>query len=258
MLCFCLFMGSLAKAQIINIDKLDTMAYQYKVKWDGNISAGLEIDKQNKTLYDASNFLDLCLKKKKTLCILSASNRFTYNGTQDFLNTGYFHLRMRNHYMATVHPESYIQYQWDEKNGIKRRFLVGENVRYNYWHKRDWEITFATGLMYETELWDYVGVDSSKIPKNAQNVFTSVLKSNSYIKWEGKTSATSTIKLAIFYQALFTSFFKPRVSSVATFKINASKHFGIGLSFISLYDVTPIVPINRFYYSFSNSIVYKL
>lgn len=92
-------------AQIINIDKTDTSAYIKKAIWKGNIAAGSEIDKQRTTLFDVSNFADVSLQQYKDLFIPSASNRFTYNGSQDFLNAGYAHLRWRHNYKATWHPE---------------------------------------------------------------------------------------------------------------------------------------------------------
>src|SRR5882724_11234539 len=82
-------------AQIINIDKTDTSDYIKKAVWNGNIALGLEVDKQKTTLADASNFVDISLQKYKELFVFSASNRFTYAGAQDFLNTGYIHLRWR-------------------------------------------------------------------------------------------------------------------------------------------------------------------
>ena len=252
-----LFTATFCKAQILNIDKLYTLPYSNKAKFEGNISAGLEIDKQNSTLYDASNFLDATLQKNKLLHIFSASNRFTYNGPQDFLNTGYIHYRLRNHYKAPLHPESFIQYQWDAKIGIRGRFVVGENLRYNLWHHKSWEMTFGLGVMYENEVWDYGGVDTAKHIKPGPDVKTSVIKSNNYVKWEGNISPTATIKLAVFYQAAYTSFFKPRLFSVFSFNIDATKHFGISLNYSGTYDSNPLVPIAPFYYSLSNNLVYK-
>jgi hypothetical protein len=112
-------------AQILNIDKTDTSAYTNKAVWKGNIALGLEVDKQKTTLFDASNFLDVLMQKNKALVILSASDRFTYNGPQDFLNEGFFHLRWRQLYKNTVQPETYTQYQWDDKRGLVRRFCIG-------------------------------------------------------------------------------------------------------------------------------------
>jgi len=248
---------TIAKAQIINVDKTDTLAYSNKAKVDGNISLGLEIDKQNSVLYDGSNFFDVSLRKKKTFVIFSASNRFTSTDNQDFLNTGYVHLRIRNHYKARIHPESYLQYQWDAKIGISRRIVGGENIRFNLIHNKNWEITIATGIMYEKESWNFSGVDTVKHLSKMPNISTSLLKSNNYLKVEGKVSDNSSVKLALFYQSSYTSLFQPRLFSVFSFNVDATKHFGIGFNFIGTYDSKPIVPIPNFYYSLSNNLVYK-
>ncbi len=252
-----LLLSAVAPAQIINIDKTDTSDYVKKAIWNGNIALGVEVDKEKATLVDASNYLDISLQKFHELFILSASNRFTYNGMQDFLNTGYVHLRWRHDYKEQLHPESYVQYQWDAARGMLHRFIAGENIRYNFWHRRMWEMTVGTGLMYENELWNYTAVDSSKIPANPVNQRSSELKSSSYIKWEGKTSKVSNVSVVIFYQAAFNDFFSPRVSGVVSFDVDISKHFALGLKYSGLYDAGPVVPIFKFYYNFSNSLQYK-
>ena len=244
-------------AQIINIDKIDTTEYVRKPKWDGAFGSGLEIDKQKATLYDATSTLDVSLQKYREFFIFSASDRFTYNGPDDFLNTGYFHLRWRHDYKDQLHPESYIQYNWDTKIGLKERLIGGVNLRYNFWHRRKWEMTFATGLMFENEIWDYAAVDSSKIPANPVDIKTNLLKSNSYIKWEGKVSENANIAIAVFYQAGFADFFQPRIATNVSFDVDISKHFSLGLKYAGVYNSKPVVPIFNFYYSLSNNITYK-
>ena len=247
----------LSFSQIINIDKTDTDAYVKKQVWNGNISLGLEVDKQKTTLFDASNFLDGSLQKFHELFVLSASSRFTYNGPNDFLNAGYVHLRWRHNYKDKWHPESFVQYQWDNARGIKRRYLAGENIRYNLFRSNTWEMSFATGLMYEDEIWTYTAVDSSKIPFIHPDVHHSHLKSNSYIKWEGKVSANSRFSFIVFYQALFDRFFKPRIATSLNYNVDVSKHFSLDIKFSSLYDAKPVVPIADFYYNFSYNLAYK-
>ncbi len=252
-----LFTSQVLYGQIINIDKTDTSDYVRKAVWNGNVSLGLEIDKQKTTLIDASNFLDVSLQKWHELYVLSASNRFTYNGPQSFLNTGYVHLRWRHDYKEQLHPETYVQYQWDATIGMLHRFVTGENLRYNFWHRRKWEMTVATGIMFENELWNYTAVDSVKIPANPVNQSSNQLKWNSYIKWQGQVSTASAISIILFYQTAFNDFLKPRVSGFFNFDFNISKHFVIGIKYNGLYDAGPVVPIFKFYYSYSNSIVYK-
>jgi Protein of unknown function, DUF481 len=245
------------KAQIINIDKTDTSDYTKKADWNGNVSLDLEVDKQKSTLFDASNFLNISLQKLQELFILSASDRFTYNGPNSYLNKGYVHLRWRHHYKEQLHPETYVQYQWDDGLGMLHRFVAGENLRYNFWHHHAWEMTVATGIMYEDELWNYTAVDSSKIPLQPVNQKSQQIKWNNYIKWEGKISATSDISIIVFYQAAFNDFFKPRISGVINFNTEISKHFALGIKYNGLYDAGPVVPIFKFYYNYSTGLVYK-
>ena len=244
-------------SQIINIDKTDTAAYVKKPVLNGSISLGLEVDKQKQTLFDASNFFDLSLQKYHEFYILSASNRFTYNGSNDFLNTGYAHLRWRHNYKNKWHPETYIQYQWDDKLGMKSRFVTGENIRYNLWRNQNWEMSFATGLMYEHEIWDYIAVDSAKTPVDHPDVHTDHVKSNSYIKWDVKISANSNFSFIVFYQALYNHFFQPRIASDLSFDAAISKHFLLDIKFSDLYDAAPVVPIIKFYYNLSYNLMYK-
>ncbi|MEP7277976.1 MAG: hypothetical protein ABI813_04985 [Bacteroidota bacterium] len=246
-----------ANAQIINIDKTDTADYVKKAVWNGNISLGLEVDKQRSTLFDASNFLNLSLQKRHELFILSASDRFTYNGPSSYLNKGYVHIRWRHNYKALLHPETYLQYQWDDALGMVHRFLAGENLRYNCWRHGAWEMTVATGIMYEGEQWNYTAVDSSKIPVPHTNQYSREIKSNNYIKWEGKISAASNISIIVFYQAAFNDFFTPRVSGVINFDTEISKHFVLGIKYNGLYDAGPVVPLFKFYYNYSTGLEYK-
>ncbi len=248
----------LANAQILTIDKTDTSGYTKKTFIQGNLSAGLEGDKQQKLLLDGTNAFDLQLRHYKDLMILAASYRFTYNGAQDFLNSGYVHLRWRHDYKNPWQPETFVQYQWNNSRGLLHRLTTGINARYNYWNKKNQEFSIASGVMYEHEVWNYTGVDSSLKPAIPQNQIKSLLKSNNYIRWEGKTTANSTVSTVVFYQMPFNNLFgQYRLASNIKFDVTFSKHFDLGFSFSSMYDSKPVVPIQKFYYNFSNSIVYK-
>jgi len=245
-------------AQIINIDKTDTSAYEKKSQWNASFSVGIEVDKQKTTLLDASNFADVSLQHYHELFIVSASNRITSNGNKSFLNTGYMHIRWRHDYKNRLHPESYGQYQWDDQRGMLHRFVSGANLRYGFWHHKNGDMTFATGVMYENEAWDYAAVDSSKIPANPVSQKTSVVKSNNYVKWEERISTNSDLSIILFYQALYTHFFQPRISTFISYDASISKHFSLGVKYNALNDVKPIVPIPHFYYSLSTNLSYKL
>ncbi|MEO7531575.1 MAG: DUF481 domain-containing protein [Sediminibacterium sp.] len=244
-------------AQILNIDKSDTSDYVNKAKTSFNFSTGLEIDKQQTTLYDATNTAELMLQKKKELLIFAASYRFTYNGPDDILNAGYFHLRFRHNYKNKYQPETFLQYQWDNKRGLSYRALAGMNLRYNFYKGDTWDFNAGLGLMYEEEKWNYDGVDSSKLPSNLAPITNRLVKLNSYIRVNWKASENSDVILSVFLQTR-PNMFKPRIAPSVQWNINAGKHVGFSISFAGIYDEAPVVPIHKFYYSLSNSIMVKI
>ena len=250
---------NLLHGQILNIDKTDTLPYSSKARWTGNISLGLEVDKQKETLVDATNNLDVQFQKSRELFITSGSYRFTDNGGEQFLNEGFIHLRWRHGYKNSFQPETFLQFQWDDGRGMEHRKLAGINLRYNYWYKHIWELSAGVGVMYEDELWNYIAVDSTKIPPGATTVSPKAMKSNNYIKWEGQTSPNSIFSIVLFYQAAFNHFFSdPRIAGSARWDLSFSKHFSFTINYNGIWDPKPVVPITKFYYSFSNGITYKI
>jgi hypothetical protein len=244
-------------SQILNIDRSDTADYVNKAKTNFNFSTGLEIDKQKTTLYDATNTAELMFQKKRELFIFAASYRFTYNGPDDILNAGSFHLRYRHNYKNTFQPETYVQYQWDNKRGLIYRAITGANLRYNFWKGDQWDFNAGMGLMYEEEKWNYDAVDSSKLPANTTPIINRLIKLNSYIRLDWKASANSDVALNVFLQTRPT-IFKPRIAPHIQWNLHAGKHIGFSISFSGIYDESPVVPINRFYYSLSNSLVVNI
>ncbi|MBS1510935.1 MAG: DUF481 domain-containing protein [Bacteroidetes bacterium] len=255
---FFILCAAYSHAQILTIDQTDTSDYKHKTVTQGELSIALEGDKQQKLLLDATNTFNYQLQNYKNLLIFSSSYRFTYNGGQDFLNAGHLHLRWRHDYKNTWQPESFVQYQWDGARGMVRRFLAGENVRYGVWHKHEWELSAASGLMYETETWNFTAVDSALKPIIQNQQVTELLKSNNYVKIEGKLSPNTIFSFINFYQTPFNDLFRAfRLASSIRFEVGAGKHFDFTMAFSSLYDSKPVVPITKFYYSFSNGIAYK-
>lgn len=246
-----------SNAQIVSIDKFDTANYAKKAKWNYQLSTGLEIDKQQQVLYDATNTAELSLQKNRNLYLLSSSYRFTYNGPTDILNAGYFHLRFRHNYKNKIQPESFMQYQWDNKRGLESRFLAGANIRYNAWHADIWDLNAGLGLMYEREVWNYDGVDTTKLPADLTPITNNLLKINSYIRLDWKASDHSNIAFKVFLQASPKDF-SPRIAPNIQWNVDAGKHLGFSINFNGMYDVSPVVPIPKFYFSISNSLYFKM
>lgn len=251
------FLPLTGHSQILNIDKTDTADYTSKTHTSLQLSTGLEVDKQQHTLWDATNTAELLVQKKKEMILVAGSYRFTYNGPDDILNAGFIHIRHRHNYRNKFQPETFLQYQWDNKRGLEQRALMGINIRYNIWRNDVWELNAGLGLMYESERWNYAAVDSVKIPPNAIPISNHLIKVNSYIRLNWKTSANSDISANLFIQTKPDSF-TPRIAPGFIWNIQAGKHIGFSLNFSGIYDQSPVVPIHPFYYSFSNSLLLKI
>jgi len=245
----------LLQAQILNIDKTDTSDYTRVTKTSFNLNSGLEIDGQKKILYDATNTAEAMLQQYKELFILAASYRFTYNGPDDILNAGYIHLRYRHDYKNKIQPEPFAQYQWDNKRGIERRVVAGANIRYNITRGERLDFNCGLGLMYEEEKWDYIAVDSSKIPVDPTPVIKKLAKINSYLRFTWKPNNNNDITCNIFLQTR-PDRFKPRIAPHAQWNIKAGKHVDFSVAFTGLYDTAPVVPIEKFYFSLSDGILF--
>ena len=244
----------LLQAQILNIDKTDTTDYTHEAKVTFNLNSGLEIDRQKNILYDASNTAEAMWQQYKELFILAGSYRFTYNGPDDVLNAGYIHLRYRHAYKNKIQPEPFAQFQWDNKRGIEHRVLAGANVRYNISKGQRIDFNCGLGLMYEAEKWDFIAVDSSKIPADATPVVKELVKLNSYLRFNWKPNDNNDITFNIFLQTR-PDRFKPRIAPHAQWNIKAGKHIDFSVSFTGLYDTSPVVPIEKFYFSLSDGIL---
>lgn len=242
-----------AGAQILNIDKPDTAGYSPAAKWAFQFNTGLEIDRQKTTLYDASNAAELLLQKDKSLALFSSSYRFTYNGPDDFLNTGYLHLRYRYRYRDRFEPETFVQYQWDNVRGLEHRFLYGANERFNFDKRGTLQGNAGIGLFFERERWNYAGVDSSKLPAAPVPITNNYIKLNTYLRFDWKASTNSDLVFVVFLQGRPDAY-QPRVAPSVQWNVSASRHIGLTLAFASVYDAAPVVPIHHFYYSLSNGI----
>jgi len=253
-LSFVLLLSTSLRGQILNIDKTDTSDYVRQTRTFFNLNTGLEIDRQKQTLYDATNTAEMMLQHYKELFLLAASYRFTYNGPDDILNAGYIHLRYRHNYKNRIQPEPFAQYQWDNKRGIRYRALGGINARYNFWKGDHFDLNCGVGPMYEVEKWDYTAVDSAKVPPGATPIVNHLVKINSYLRLDWKTSANSDITFNLFLQTR-PDRFQPRIAPRAQWDIKAGKHVGFSIAYTGLYDTRPVVPIEKFYYSLSNSLL---
>jgi hypothetical protein len=132
---------------------------------------------------------------------------------------------------------------------MQQRLLLGSNWRWRAIHENDNNLFVGIGLMYEYEEWNYKGVAGLENPDALPDVITRKWRINQYVKWAWKISPKTDLVLANFTQFPLEEVGKPRIASSATLNFRLLKWLGLAVSYDSMYDLAPPVPISNYYYS---------
>ncbi len=242
--------------QILNIDRLsmysDTMASR---DWYTLFSAGFMISKQKVEVIQFNTSLDLTwLRKRNPLMILSKVD-YTSSGGFDIINSGFGHIRYRIMGRHGIHPEFFLQYQWDAIRGLENRSLLGSNLRFDLQKDSLGSLFLAAGMMYERENWNYYAVPDDRQPADPGVIETERIKLNLYLKVVRKLGRNTDLSVIAYYQATpDDELFKPRISTSLVWHFNISQWLGFRLQANSLYDFAPVVPIRKHYFDLSNAL----
>lgn len=241
-----------AHAQIVNVDRPFSPDSVFKY-WSfiGNFS--LSSDKQkNNVLNIRSNVeLDRNFRNKYTLFGI-LRNTTVYYGKNSIQDEGQFQLRLRDLDSRKLSIESYIQYQWNGAWGMEYRYVVGSNLRARIFDTKETDFYLGAGAFREWERWNWQGVKPEKVPPDAVDIMSRTLRLNTYAKFSHKV--TKQIDLSVISYSQFpldNRFLNPRWYMEANFYVKASRHLNIVLHWDHIYDNRRLVPIDRFYYTFS-------
>lgn len=242
-------------AQILNIDRNITVDSLHPHRPRGLIGLSFSADKQRRNLIDASALADFsAYLPQRLVSVLVVKTDATWNGRDVIQNSGYLHLRIRDNDTRKLFPEAFGQYQWNGALGMQRRILAGGNLRWRAIHKPDNDLFVALGLMHESEVWDYRGVKNAAAFAGLPPVRREVPRINQYVKWGWKISPRLDFVLSNFVQARPDRLLQPRIATQAAFHIKVLKSLGLSANYESMYDLAPVVPIDKYYYSFKGAL----
>lgn len=242
-------LSSISQAQILNVDRNQGSDSTGK-RFFAVIGISASADKQKKELVDVSNAIDLTyMLPRKLVSVFKASTDFTTNGSDIIQNSGFFHFRIRDDDYRKLYPEVFSQYQWNGVLGMEKRILLGSNMRWKAIDKDANKMFMGLGLMFESERWNYNGVPSIANPDSFPEVSAEKYRLNHYVKWSWRISEKTDFVLANFTQMPTGYLLKPRIATNATINFSMFKWLGLALSYDSIYDTDPPVPISRHYYS---------
>lgn len=246
-----------SNAQILIIDRVvnDSMSKN----WYALIAASASFDKQKNDLIDVSLYSESVVKLKNAYGIVYVGQ---YDGTLSEYNfvkdEGYFQVRYRDLDTRIKSMELFLQYQWNGIWGMENRKLVGGNFRRRLFTNKNADGYLGLGTFYQSERWNYNGVEHiENTDLLKQNKYNDGFRSNLYLKVAKKIFKNCDLVVQNTIQSnLIGISQKPdiRWSAQAALTYDINKNFQLKYIYDHMYNQAPVVPINKFYYSYKFSI----
>jgi hypothetical protein len=257
-LVFLSFTKSFPQVLIIDRDNLaaDSLSRQ---KLSAFIGFGVNINKQKTTVLDLNQNSDIGYLFLDHALYFISNIKIVASGPEDLVNSGHLHLRYRFQKNKVVQPELFGQYQWEGARGLEERILSGANMRLRFQHDSLGSAYFGLGLMYEHERWNYSAVDDELLPPQLTDVIIDRPRLNSYLKISRSISPSAGFSVIGFVQASPDEDIKyPRIASSARLQLKITDKVDFAVSFSNIFDLKPVVPIDKHFFSLGNSLVIRL
>ena len=248
-----------ARSQVVNIDR-GNVSDSSKKTWSIYTELTFSSDKQKKSISDLNSDVEINRNFKNNFVLMSIfRNDALFNGSNTIQNQGLYHLRFRDRDTRKICPEEFLQYQWNGAWGMMYRYLFGANLRFRLIEKKVTDLYIGSGFFYETEKWNWSGVKPELVPPNPKDMMKQMWRSNNYIKYSRKITDHIDITSISYLQfPLDGIFFRPRWYQESKLYFNAGKHINILLKYNHTFDPRRVVPIDKFYYSYSTGIQLKI
>ena len=255
LLCWILMIQYTVFGQVLVIDReliSDSLHQSYILS--GTFSFNSDKQKNNVTDFNSNFEFDRLFKNKYAL-ISSFESELTSNGSDLIQNEGVIQVRYRDNDSRKFSLELFLQYQWNGAWGMENRMLQGINLRERWIEKNGFDLITATGVFREQETWNWVGVNESLVPSNADIIKKDIFRFNTYIKSAFQIAKNVDFSAISFVQFPLTNdFMKPRWFWDCNLNFNFSKHVNFQLHYDHMYDSNRVVPISDYYYSISTGI----
>ncbi len=230
-------------SQIINIESKrflnDTNG------WVGNTDFSFSLTQNTQQVTHFSNTLRIQYQKNRSRFLVLNDINFVKAGNNDFVNSGFQHLRYS--YKATSHLtlEAFTQTQYNPILKLDFRYLVGAGPRLKLLKKESARIYFATLYMYE---YDDIANDAISLYEH---------RLSSYI--------TCTIDFTKHIEFISTFFYQPnlqnwndyRIANDSQLEFLITKHLAFKTGFNLLFDTQQPIGIPNLVYTLRNTLSIK-
>ncbi len=253
-----LLVSQLCFSQILNIQHSKIKQDSSFVK--GNLTASLSLYNRSAAADSPVEFFGYNLNSSIALfpknSRISSVTRINYLKINEnmFLNTGFQHLRYSMFEDKKIHPEAFVQYQYDNFRGLSPRWVAGLGVRHDIVKTKKLSLFFSPGIMAEYESW--LVPDSN----TGEEVNVSFLKSTNYVGFRWDVNDNLDINSINYYQTTYdrnANLWRNRFNVELNFNTKITERFGFNNSFSIAYEDQPIVAITQTIYSFTAGVNYR-
>ena len=252
--CFALGVGTPLRAQILNVE--DVRARRDSTDaWVGNVGLDFVLNNRSATPTNPVQFINIGLRAngarygdQSALMFLNVLNYSAITGNQ-FIRTGYSHLRFNYLYRQPLSYEAYVQGQYDLGRGLQARWLGGVGLRTDLLRNDKLELHLGVGAMYEYEHW--------RALQDGANVYVNYLKSSNYLSFTWDPSKMVHVHITSYYQVGYDqplTLWRHRLSTDALLQVRLSERVAFRVALDASYESAPIIPIYPWVYTLTNGI----
>lgn len=237
-----LFFHFAASAQVINIESKrflqDTNGFIGKADLNFNINQNI-----SQVMSLGINIHSQYVRNRNRILAIG-DLAFIKAGTQDFVNSGYQHLRYNYKISKLVTWEAFVQAQYNRILLLDRRYLAGTGPRFKLFKTKN--IRAYTAVLY---MYEYQSQNNDSIESYNNRISSYITIGMSFKKIE---FATTT-----FYQPNLANFNDYRIANDSAFEIIITNHFNFKVGFNLLFDTKQPIGIPDLTYILKNGLTYR-
>jgi len=242
LLAFAIFFSSTEiRAQIVNIE--NERLLEKKQGWMGSADIGFSFIMNTKQLLQLSDKVKLGYRKNKAYFLALADHAFVKSEGEDFVNSGFQHLRFDYALgdSSRFEWEFFQQGQFNKIQKIDLRLLLGTCLRLNIVGVKNYDLHFGTGVMGEYEELTELGVSRD-------------LLSTSYLSFDGQFTPTFGLNSITYFQPKFIDFGNYRLSNETSLRFKINKYFSLKIVYNLIHDSRNIPGVRKTNYAIKNTL----
>jgi len=236
-----LFLCSIGYSQIVNIENLRLT--DNKQGWSGRAQMNFNLIMNTRELLQIGSELRGMYLKNKHQYLLVADLSFVKSGNNDFVNRGFQHLRYTYHFTDSTrfYFEAFQQSQFNRIQKINFRHLLGSVMRFDIIDKKNYQLSFGTGAMWEYEELIDVGISRD-------------LLSTSYVSFDGQFTESIGMNSISYFQPKLTAPGDYRFSNETAIRLKINKNLTFRMIYSVMHDNRDIPNVRKTNYEFRNAL----